>query len=150
MKDNTKPLESPLDKINRHHGMTVPEGYFEEFAKRMEESLSEMPFEKGEAEKPVAPGQRSLWQKIRPYVYMAAMFAGIWCMMQVFDNVRNTPTRTTMEVKQNPVLAEALSNDQFVDQYFYNELSDDDLMWLDEQDEAAAEDEIVEQNSAEE
>lgn len=146
MKYNNTPLESPLEKVNRHHGMTVPEGYFEDFAKRMEEALPPMPFENADEDRPAAPMHRTLWQKIRPYVYMAAMFAGVWCMMKVFDNVRNTPTRTTMEVKQNPVLAEALSNDQFVDQYFYNGFSDDDLMWLDQQDEAAVEEDVSDQN----
>ncbi len=61
-----------LERVSRHDGMTVPEGYFADFAARMEAAIPE----RRVAEPPVV---RSTWQKIRPYVYMAAMFAGIWC-----------------------------------------------------------------------
>lgn len=150
MNDNIPTLQSPLDKLNRHHGMTVPEGYFEDFATRMQQSLPQTPFEATTDASTSAPAKRTLWQKVRPYVYLAAMFAGIWCMMKVFDNVRTAPTRTTLEVKQNTVLAEALSDDKFVDQYFYNGLSDDDLMWLDTEEDSYTTDDVSDQNSSEE
>lgn len=59
---------------------TVPEGYFESLRNRVMESLPDYP------EKPKAK-TLTTWQKIRPYVYLAAMFAGIWCMMQIFHRV---------------------------------------------------------------
>lgn len=150
MKDKNIDVESPLTLNNRRHGMTVPSGYFEDFAKRMEESLPSMPFERGEGTSGAVVMQRTLWQKIRPYVYMAAMFAGVWCMMKVFDNVRSAATRPSLEVKPNSVLAEALSNDQFVEQYFYNGLNDDDLMWLDLQEDVTSESVISDQNTSKE
>lgn len=55
----------------------VPEGYFEDVCSRIMTSLPEYP----EAPKPV---KLSVWQKVKPYVYLAAMFAGIWCMMKMF------------------------------------------------------------------
>ncbi len=61
-------------------GMKVPEGFFESRFKEIQESLPPYP------ETPKAP-ELSFWHKIRPYVYMAAMFAGIWLMMQVFHRV---------------------------------------------------------------
>ncbi len=139
MKDNPFSPDSPLARNNRRHGMTVPEGYFQDFAKRMEESLPDVvPGAETSDVQAQARPRRTVWQKIRPYVYMAAMFAGVWCMMKVFDHVRTCPVNTTMEVNQNPVLAEALGNDQFVEQYFYDDLSDDDLMWLDMQEDGSA------------
>lgn len=65
-----------LKKIGRESGYKVPEGYFEQFVSRMNAELPER-----ELPEPVHP---SLWQRLKPYVYMAAMFTGIWLMVKVF------------------------------------------------------------------
>ena len=67
-----------LDKLGRDPGFRVPEGYFEAFNERMTGMLPEV--EVTEVDTPP-----TLWMKVRPYVYMAAMFAGVWCMMKVFN-----------------------------------------------------------------
>ncbi len=72
-----------LDRVDRRTGMTVPDGYFDSFAARMKESLPEQDWEREAASETHVMPARSIWQKIRPYVYMAAMFAGIWLMMNV-------------------------------------------------------------------
>lgn len=78
---DTNPM---LDRIDRQSGMTVPDGYFEQFAAQMKASLPEQPWEKESVtDGPNIMPARSLWQRVRPYVYMAAMFAGIWLMMNV-------------------------------------------------------------------
>ncbi|MDE6817673.1 MAG: hypothetical protein K2J09_00695 [Muribaculaceae bacterium] len=64
-------------KFPKSNGMTVPEGYFDDFQRRMMANLPEI------APAPVAT--RSKWQITRPYVYMAAMFAGIYLMMNIFS-----------------------------------------------------------------
>ena len=66
-----------LEKYGRQTGMTVPEGYFETFSKQMMERLPAYP-------EPPRPKKLTGWQRVKPYVYMAAMFAGIWCMMKMF------------------------------------------------------------------
>lgn len=92
-------------------GMTVPDGYFADFALRMEAALPER-------EKPAEPARRTRWQIIRPYAYMAAMFAGIWCMLQMFAMMGGTGT-SAVSPDTNPVLAEAISDDSFMDDYYY-------------------------------
>ena len=62
--------------------MTVPEGFFEDFVAKMEAMLPERP----EAEQPRRIEHRTTWQRVRPYVYMAAMFAGIWCMLEMYND----------------------------------------------------------------
>lgn len=62
----------------RESPFKVPDDYFASFKSRMMESLPEYPAKV----QPTVP--RSFWGKIKPYVYLAAMFAGIWCMMQMF------------------------------------------------------------------
>lgn len=117
-----------LDKLNRSDGMTVPDGYFAEFKRRMAASLPDRP----ELSAPVK-SDRTLWSRIRPYAYMAAMFGGIWCMLKMFTMLTATSTVT---LDNNPVIAEALSNDDFVNEYvitdlnqwdYYDELMEDGL-----------------------
>ncbi|MCM1052267.1 MAG: hypothetical protein NC349_09920 [Paenibacillus sp.] len=104
-------MKDILDKVNRNDGMTVPDGYFDDFATRMAASLPEMEWEKPSAH--VVP--RSFWQKVRPYVYLAAMFMGVWCMMKMFDLMG--PNSRGLSFDSNPVITAAVSNDYFVNDY---------------------------------
>ena len=67
-----------LSKIGKQTGFKVPDGYFADFAKKMTESLPDREFEQE-----VKP---TLWHHVRPWIYMAAMFGGIWCMMHLFTD----------------------------------------------------------------
>lgn len=101
-------------------GLDVPDGYFEDFARHIMATLPDRP----ELEHPddvEARTTRTLWQRVRPYVYMAAMFAGIWLMLQMFGMLTGAGRLQPMDT--NPVLAEALSNDAFVDMYVYDDYS---------------------------
>lgn len=111
-----------LSRFSRNDGTTVPDGYFDDFALRMAASLPEQEWER----EPVVVS-RSVWQKIRPYVYMAAMFLGVWCMMKMADLMRDDHG---LSIEGNPVLTAAVSNDEFIDDYFLNEtdLNDSQLM----------------------
>lgn len=111
-----------LNKINRHDGLTVPEGFFDDFAAKMAESLPERP----ELENPssiVAP--RSFWQRVRPYVYMAAMFGGVWCMLKVFTLF--SANDSELSINNNPDLANAVCNEQFVEDYVIDDVSNWDI-----------------------
>lgn len=112
-----------LRKIDHRDGMTVPEGYFAEFAQRMASSLPVTEFEESAGgAKPFV--QRTLWQRVRPYVYMAAMFAGIWCMMKMFSAI----TANSDSLEPSAILAEALDNEIFFDDYIINDLDTRELM----------------------
>ncbi len=65
-----------LEKVGRETGYTVPDNYFDSVRSKIMENLPEFQEQK--------PEKLSMWRKIQPYVYMAAMFAGIWCMMKMF------------------------------------------------------------------
>lgn len=98
--------------------MTVPEGYFNDFAARMAQSLPEQSWEKPN----VMP--RSFWQKVRPYVYMAAMFMGVWCMMKMFYLMR---PQSDLSIGDNPVLVSAINNDSFFSDYCAREIDESDI-----------------------
>lgn len=113
--------EDILKKINRNYGMTVPEGFFEDFAAKMEAMLPERP----EVEQPRRIEHRTTWQRVRPYVYMAAMFAGIWCMLKMFTMMG--PGNIDLSIDKNHILTDALSDDNFVYEYIIDDLNDSEL-----------------------
>lgn len=108
-------MKDILTKVNRNDGMAVPDGYFDDFAAKMMASLPEKEWEKPTPK--VMP--RSFWQKVRPYVYLAAMFMGVWCMMKMFDLMRTDSYGLSIE--NNPVMTAAIDNDHFINDYFINE-----------------------------
>lgn len=57
---------------------------------------------------------------------MAAMFAGIWCMLNIFKVIGSNSTDLTVD--NNPVVARALSNDSFVDEYYLYDLDDNEIL----------------------
>jgi hypothetical protein len=65
-----------LNAVGGKTGYKVPDGYFEQFTARVIEQLPEKELPQ--------PEVVTTWHRIRPYLYMAAMFAGIWLMLQAF------------------------------------------------------------------
>lgn len=108
-------MKDILEQVNHNDGMTVPEGYFEDFATRMEAMLPPMDWE--QPQPVVLP--KSWWQKVRPYIYLAAMFMGVWCMMKMFDMMR--PQSSGLFIDNNPVITAAIDNDYFFNDYIINE-----------------------------
>lgn len=119
MKDKDNDL---LSRFGRRDGMTVPDGFFDDFARRMMASLPE----NAEAEGTVVVPAKTVWQRIRPYVYMAAMFAGIWCMLKMFTMMSNTST--DLSIDNNKILTEALSDDNFVIDHFIDDINERELL----------------------
>lgn len=71
-----KEEENILKKLSSTNSFKVPEGYFENFTTDL---MSKLP-EKENVDVTVQP---SMWTKIRPYLYMAAMFIGAALIIQV-------------------------------------------------------------------
>lgn len=105
-----------LKKYGKNPGFKVPENYFEDFNKRMTEMLPDVEITPVDA-KP------TMWQRIRPLVYMAAMFAGIWCMMQVFSNFVASDNLDSVRA-----VAEKLQDDSNLDDFIMSGVSDYDIM----------------------
>ena len=114
-----------LDEVGRRDGMTVPEGYFADFNSRMERMLPPTDFERSEPG-PVVLEWPGRWQRIRPYVYMAAMFAGAWCMLKMFS-LMSPSADGKMSFREDPIVAEAVSNDAFIDAYYIDDYNQYDM-----------------------
>ena len=86
-----KDKDNILGKFDKKAGFKVHNSYFEDFAKNLTNTLPDVDITP--VEKP------NTWLRVRPYVYMAAMFAGIWCMMKVFGSFSNpNPTIYNSEI----------------------------------------------------
>ena len=86
-----KQEEQIIQKYGKDSGMRVPEGYFADLEKNIMHKLPPYP-EKA----PTVALNR--WHRIKPYVYLAAMFCGIWLMMKVF----HTATQPLSMSLENP------------------------------------------------
>lgn len=94
--------ERLIEKYGRKGGWKVPEGYFESVYSEIGSKLPEVP----KVERHV---EMTLWQRVKPYIYLAAMFAGIWLMMKVFYhasgnvmlNLENPPEHIAMAMAEN-------------------------------------------------
>ena len=98
-----------LSKLGKDSGFKVPENYFSDFNKQMMESLP-----KPNLTPQVKP---SLWVRVRPYVYMAAMFAGIWCMMRVFNDMSGA-TSTNAQIQ---AIVDGLGDEKNIDDLMLQE-----------------------------
>lgn len=78
-KASMKEEDKLIERYGRKGPWTVPDGYFDAVRVEITSELPEYP------SRP-RPAAMSVWQRVKPYVCLAAMFAGIWCMMKVFHN----------------------------------------------------------------
>lgn len=104
-----------LDKVNRKSGMTVPENYFANFAENMMQQLPKK--EEAIITKPV-----TMWQRVRPFAYLAAMFAGIWCMVKMVNIITTSTIDASSQTEQ--FVAEAVSDDAFFEEYCYEDYNE--------------------------
>lgn len=104
--------EKLIKKYGKDSGMRVPEGYFEAVYAEINSKLPEY-------KKTQRVVEMTLWQRVKPYVYLAAMFAGIWLMMKVFHestqvgdmNLDNPPAQIAMAMSDNAVRDEFIIPD---------------------------------------
>lgn len=65
-----------FQKIGKENPFKVPEGYFENLTQQVMERLPE--------KEPQPTQEISMWERVKPWVYMAAMFVGLMFTVQVF------------------------------------------------------------------
>ena len=89
-----------LNKYGKESGFKVPENYFADFNKRMVDMLPDVEITPVD----VKP---TMWQRIKPLAYLAAMFAGVWCMMSVFSHFSDSGNMNSVRA-----VAEKLGDDK--------------------------------------
>ncbi len=118
-----------LDEIKKHYGNSqpfkVPENYFEQFSAKMMEGLPEKEKEKEARETPVI----SMWGRVKPVFYIAAMFAmAVWSInLLTGDRGRSSSSsQTSVRAAEREGDAVSMKLAMSVDEYsLYEYLSED-------------------------
>lgn len=115
-----------LDEIKKHYGNSqpfkVPENYFEQFSAKMMDGLPGK--ENVEKKTPVI----SMWSRVKPYVYIAAMFAmAVWSIdILTGDRGGSSSTQIAVKAAERESDAESMRLAMSVDEYsLYEYLSED-------------------------
>lgn len=115
-------FDETKDFGTRKTGMKVPDNYFSDFSTKMEFLINAE--EKVEADS--AP-KISIWNKVKPWMYLAAMFVSFVVVFKVFlvneNNVANNTANASLTEKQN-MFEQALIapvNDYDVYEYLFAE-----------------------------
>ncbi len=83
-------IKDLLKKYGKKNPFTVPEGYFQDFSEKLMEQLPE---------KEVMPEPEiRMWDRIKPWVYMAAMFVGLMFTVRAFVGEQPSSQSTNMEI----------------------------------------------------
>lgn len=113
-----------LKKYGTQNPFTVPEGYFENFSKKLMDKLPEKEYA------PTATATITTWQRIKPWVYMAAMFCGLMFTVRVVVGPpkQDTPIFTAAETEQfSDEYIETILDHSMLDDYaLYQYLTDAD------------------------
>lgn len=104
-------------KYGKDPGFKVPENYFDDFNQRMAQMLPDV-------EITPIDMKPTIWQRVKPILYMAAMFAGVWCMMQVFNHFTTTGNLDSVRA-----VAEQLHEENNADEFIMSgAVSDYDIL----------------------
>lgn len=112
-----------LRKCGTKNPFSVPEGYFDNFTRELMDKLPE---------KEVVSAQTTIttWQRMKPWVYMAAMFCGLMLSVRVFVGKpkQETPIFTAAETEQlTDEYVETIMDHSMMDDYtLYQYLTDAD------------------------
>lgn len=71
-----------LSKVGKRNPFKVPDGYFTDFT---QELMSKLP----EKENLYTNQEVTLWQRVKPWIYMTAMFCGIMLSVRMFVDKPN-------------------------------------------------------------
>lgn len=87
-----------LRKVGTKNPFRVPDRYFEDFT---QELMSKLP----EKEPMPAMPEPTLWQRVKPWIYMTAMFCGIMLSVRIFVGEPKTeefPSISQTEMEELP------------------------------------------------
>lgn len=111
-----------LRKVGKDNHFQTPEGYFENLTSEIMNRLPEMDYSQVETE-------ISIWQRVKPWIYMAAVFVGAAFILRLGGMlVKDNPEYIAAEEEQlERQYIDQIVNDAMLDDYtFYQLLSEVD------------------------
>ncbi|NDV65305.1 DUF5056 domain-containing protein [Bacteroides sp. 224] len=111
-----------LKRFGTENKFTVPENYFEQLTSEVMDKLPEHESSKFEYKEP------TVWERFKPWVYMAAMFIGAALIIRVASYNPNP-----FEQKESPVAenaTEQLISDEYLDYALSQSMLDDYSLYV--------------------
>ena len=113
-----------LEDIGNKIPFTVPENYFSEVNKTIMANLPE--------KEPPVIEPITLWDKTKPWVYMAAMFLGLFFTIKVLITTSNPTPDSSLNYWSGIEISEEeffdYIEDQFVEESYYNLVNNQDYL----------------------
>lgn len=113
-----------LNRFGRKNPYSLPEGYFEQFTKQI---MRHLPEENAAIQtvRHAAKHTPTPWQRFRPWIYMAAMFAGIAFMAHLFINghtdvIGKQPVQSVADMPEEylePIMDQTMMDDYELYEY---------------------------------
>ncbi len=100
-----------LRKVGAGNPFKVPEGYFENLTS---EVMNKLPEKEQPALEIKVP---TMWDKVKPWVYMAAMFAGAAMIIRVASNDHKATQEPVLAVDAEDQYINAVVNSSMIDDY---------------------------------
>ena len=88
-----QPLLPTSEQSQQHY--RVPEGYFDQLEERI---MARLPEESRPSESEQEPARPSLWVRVRPIVYLAAVFVSMNLVFRAFRSVIHPDSTTPQQV----------------------------------------------------
>jgi hypothetical protein len=108
--------EEQIKKLGTSNPFTVPEGYFESLTSQVMDKLSDT------QEEPVKLAMPTRWDKIKPWVYMAAMFVGAAIIIRVASGSKDVSATPQTDVEN--------TSNVFIDEMFDMSMIDDYSLYV--------------------
>lgn len=104
------------EDIDKANPFRVPENYFEQFNREIMDKLPEKEIQK--------PQRVSMWDKVKPWIYMAAMFLGLYFTINFLTkNAQNSQAEANSQtLAANPGSGSYWSTVQVSEEEFYQYL----------------------------
>ena len=119
-----KKIEKILKKVGTENAFHVPEGYFENFTSELMNRLPEKEKLAFEQKEP------TMWERVKPWAYMAAMFVGAALIIRVASSDRTPAATDRMAADETETEMEyinmAVDNSMLDDYSLYVYLADSD------------------------
>jgi len=135
-----KTENNKLDELRDRNPFRVPEGYFESFTEDLMKRLPEKDGAVVQSEEPlIEPKKVSLYDRVKPLLYMAAAFVGVMLFFNIFyktnddatngkggvfvKNVSSTSSDILLEADENAEFLEYIE-DMYADKYAISYIDD--------------------------
>lgn len=102
-----------LRKVGTGNPFRVPDRYFEDFSREL---MARLP----EKEAPQPLPELTLWQRVKPWVYMTAMFCGLMCSFRMLVGNQDKETFSLTPVETENIAEEDwqdIINRSMIDDY---------------------------------